>query len=322
MRVNIIKFLVIILILGFFTSCGTPKSGKGTYTDASYFEPLRYENNGGHMTLDSERIIFKIRLNDDESNKEVQELFAEIPYIAYWKIVRNPLGMKPDYSICGERPRLAEYKLELGKEYRKKEREYYDKKDTEYRECTANVTDTFDSKTVYKYYYAKMRQVHKVIYPKKSDMYYRWNINYYIGGVNDLAIEAVPEKYRENLDKLRSHKCHKWGASANHTCYDLPNGDKNIYYGLREEQYIIEEGKKVPKNRYPMDVRISEPIDWVEIEGIEINKDMFDYLEKVCERTYDCNLNVYKGELTEEQRDYIEAVKWDKDRVYEEKLTK
>lgn len=295
------------------------RSVKGTYTSAVYFEPLRYENNFGYMTMDSEIIVFKIRLNDDESNKEEQMVFSSLPYIAYWRIARNPLGMKPDYSVCGERPILAEYNLELGKEYRKKEREYYDKKDKEYRACRKKTTSIFDSKTVYRYYYAKMREDHKIRYPKKSEMFYRWNINYYIGGVNDLAIEAVPDKYKSKLDELRSHKCHKWGASANHTCYDLPNGDKNIYYGLREEQYIIEDGKRVPKNRYPMDVRISEPIDWVEIEGIEINKDIFDYLEKNCKMTDFCNLNEYKGELTEEQREYIEAVKWGRDKIWKEK---
>ena len=302
------------------------RSVKGTYTSASYVEPLRYDkDNGGHLVViigrnETDYSSYRIRLNDDENNKEEQIVFSSLPYIAYWRIARNPLGMKPDYSVCGERPILAEYNLELGKEYRKKEREYYDKKDTEYRACRKKTTSIFDSKTVYRYYYAKMREDHKIRYPKKSEMYYRWNINYYIGGVNDLAIEAVPDKYKSKLDELRSHKCHKWGASANHTCYDLPNGDKNIYYGLREEQYIIEDGKRVPKNRYPMDVRISEPIDWVEIEGIEINKDMYDYLERGKNRyTFFMHFNEYKGELTEEQREYIEAVKWDKDRVYEEK---
>lgn len=38
-----------------------------------------------------------------------------------------------------------------------------------------------------------MPENHLVHYPKKSELHFRWNLPFYIGGVNDLAIEAVPE---------------------------------------------------------------------------------------------------------------------------------
>ncbi|BAK74050.1 hypothetical protein [Arcobacter sp. L] len=312
------NIFLLVIIQSLIIGCSPFESNKGTYTTTTYFEPLRYDkNNGGYMIRDTERISFSLDLIDKERNKDVQKVPADIPFLAYWKIGRNPLGMDPDYKECGEKPRLAKYKLELGEEYREKEMEEYFEKFDLYRACTDNVTETFNSQTTYKYYYAKMPENHEVIYPAKSDMYYRWNLSFYIGGVNDLSIEAVPNEYKRTLEKLRTHECHKWGDPI---CYDLPNGDKNIYYAINEESYIIEDNKKVPKNRYSMDVRVSEPLNWIEIVGIEINKDMFDYLEKVCKRTFFCHFNDYPGDLTAEQKDYVEKVKWSKDLKWVEKI--
>ncbi|BAK74048.1 hypothetical protein [Arcobacter sp. L] len=313
--------IFLLLIISFMTGCTALKSNKGSYTTTTYLEPIRYDKeNGGHLVVsenNTKHVVFKFRPTDDENNKEAQNGYAEYPFLAYWKIGRNPLGMDPDYKECGEEPELAKYKLELGKEYREKEMEIYYQTKRKYRACTDNVTETFNSQTTYKYYYAKMPENHEVIYPAKSDMYYRWNLFFYIGGVNDLSIEAVPNEYKRTLEKLRTHECHKWGDPI---CYDLPNGDKNIYYAINEESYIIEDNKKVPKNRYSMDVRVSEPLNWIEIVGIEINKDMFDYLEKVCKRTFFCHFNDYPGDLTAEQKDYVEKVKWSKDLKWVEKV--
>jgi methyl coenzyme M reductase subunit D len=102
----------------------------------------------------------------------------------------------------------------------------------------------------------------------------------------------------------------------------LPNGDKNIYYAINEEPYIIEDGKKKPKNRYSMDVRVSEPLNWIEVEGIEIDKEMFDYLNKICEDSLVCHLNNYTGALTQEQKEYIKKNKWSTDLEWIEKPKK
>lgn len=167
-----------------------------------------------------------------------------------------------------------------------------------------------------------MPESHLINYPKKSDLHYRWNDSLFIGGVNDLAIEAIPDEYKNNLEQLRSHKCHKWGAKVNHTCYDLPNGDKNIYYAIREELYIKDEDGKQKPNRYLMDVRVSEPLDWIEINGIEIDKEIYEYIDKTCKDPFFCHLNNYTGTLSQEQKDYVEKVKWSKDKVWKEEKKK
>lgn len=315
---------IFVLAILFLVACSS--SNKGTYTETSYVEPIRYDKeNGGYLVVnETDYASFKLILNDKESDKNAQEVPAYLPYIAYWKIARNPLGMdvKPKEE-CGEEPEYPDLPVTTNFDEIEKFPKYieYKKERDAHKECIKKVVRNFNSQTKYKYYYAKMKPNTKIIYPAKSDMFYRWNISYFIGGVNDLSIEAVPEKYKTNLDKLRTHDCHKWGDSI---CYDLPNGDKNIYYAIHEEPYIIEDGKKVPQKYYSMDVRISKPLDWVEVEGIEISAKMFYYLEKVCKKTFFCHFNdliisKYKEEFTPLQKEYIEATKWDLDVKWEPK---
>ncbi|MBP9479768.1 MAG: hypothetical protein KBF12_14290 [Sebaldella sp.] len=295
-------------------------SNNGTAT--AYFEPLRYdEANGGYVIRESKFRAIDYKTN--ERDKELQKKPTN-PYVAYWKVGRNSLGMKPDYSKCGEEPKYPddlEYKT-WGERERLPKYINYKKTRTEYEECTSNITQTFDSQIKYKYYYARMPESHLINYPKKSDLHYRWNDSLFIGGVNDLAIEAIPDEYKNNLEQLRSHKCHKWGAKVNHTCYDLPNGDKNIYYAIREELYIKDEDGKQKPNRYLMDVRVSEPLNWIEINGIEIDKEIYEYIDKTCKDPFFCHLNNYTGALSQEQKDYVKKVKWNKDEVWKEEKKK
>ena len=79
------------------------------YTVTTYFEPLRYdEANGGYMIRDSERAIMRFIPTDKENNKEIQSIYSELPLASYWKVGRNSLGMKPDYSKCGEEPKYPD----------------------------------------------------------------------------------------------------------------------------------------------------------------------------------------------------------------------
>ena len=166
-----------------------------------------------------------------------------------------------------------------------------------------------------------MPENHLVVYPKKSDLHYRWNLSFYVGGVNDLKLKAVPDEYKNRLEQLRVHNCHTWGGIDNN-CYDLPNGDKNIYYALREELYIKDEDGKQEPNRYLMDVRVSEPLKWIQIDGIEINQEIYEYIDKVCKESFFCHLNNYTGTLSQEQKDYVQKVKWSKDEVWKEEIKK
>ncbi|QKF73729.1 hypothetical protein AFAEC_1571 [Aliarcobacter faecis] len=352
------KYILAILTLGLFTACSSSsfdlKTKSNDYTYTTYVEPLRYnKENGGHLVViagenHTDYAVFQFEPTDNQKNKEIQEAYPEFPYTSYWKIGRNPLGMEPNYSECGEYIPL--YKIDpvteeeieaynrikddkkLDAEYRKVkkeearlreiEREEHNKKRKIQRACENNISEIFNSQTTYKYYYAKMPENHLVHYPKKSELHFRWNLSFYIGGVNDLKLKSVPEIYKNNLDKLRSHKCHKWGGIDN-TCYDLPNGDKNIYYALREELYTEVNRKKEEPNKALLDVRVSEPLNWIQIDGIEINKDIFDYLEKVCNiGSLVCHLNDYTGALTQEQKEYIQKVKWKKDVTWTDELWK
>lgn len=326
------KNILAILTLGLFTACSSSsfdlKTKSNDYTYTTYVEPLRYDKeNGGHLVViagenHTDYAVFQFEPTDNQKNKEIQEAYPEFPYTSYWKIGRNPLGMEPDYSECGEYIPLYKPREGITIEEREREFEEHQKKRKIQRACENNISETFKSQTTYKYYYAKMPENHLVHYPKKSVLHFRWNLSFYIGGVNDLKLKSVPEIYKNNLDKLRSHKCHKWGGIDN-TCYDLPNGDKNIYYALREELYKEINGKKEEPNVALSDVRVSEPLNWIQIDGIEINKDIFDYLEKVCNiGSLVCHLNDYTGTLTQEQKEYIQKVKWKKDVTWTDELWK
>jgi hypothetical protein len=295
-------------------------NNKGS-TATAYFEPLRYdESNGGYSIRESNFRIYDY--GADEGKTELQKKPTN-PYLGYWKVGRNSLGIDPDYTKCGEEPKYPddlEYKTWNERENLPKYINYKKIK-FEYNACTSNVTQTFDSQTKYKYYYARMPQNHLINYPKKSNLHYRWNHSFYVGGVNDLKLKAVPDEYKNSLEQLRVHNCHTWGGIDNN-CYDLPNGDKNIYYAIREELYIKDEDGKQKPNRYLMDVRVSEPLKWIQIDGIEINQDIYEYIDKVCRDPFFCHLNNYTGTLSQEQKNYVEKVKWSKDKVWKEEIKK
>src|SRR5574344_2048383 len=156
------KHILAILTLGLFTACSGFMSDKNDYTYTTYFEPLRYDKeNGGYMTKDSERIMFRI-VPFDKKSKEAQISPLKSPFMAYWKIGRNPLGMKPVYDKCGNEPSLYKdfnYKdsSELAKEetikfknYMKARRKWIDCIDDLPSEYAKDVIKTFNSQTTYK----------------------------------------------------------------------------------------------------------------------------------------------------------------------------
>jgi hypothetical protein len=115
---------------------------------------------------------------------------------------------------------------------------------------------------------------------------------------------------KKNLGKFRSHHCYQFGSTRRgEQCYDLPGKEKNIYYTVRSMVSYKEDMPKAEDDKWwteYLDIRIASPVQWREIEGIEIDKPMYDYLEHHC--AYGeafCVLDQYKGAMTAEQKAYV-----------------
>ena len=55
---------------------------------------------------------------------------------------------------------------------------------------------------------------------------------------------------------------------------------------------------------------------------IEIDKEIYEYIDKTCKDPFFCHLNNYTGALSQEQKDYVKKVKWNKDEVWKEEKKK
>ncbi len=191
----------------------------------------------------------------------------------------------------------------------------YDKREACVKKHQAK--DKANEKT--RYYYARTPKSHKIIYPKKGERHSHWELTLYGGRVGDLSSEAIEPEELANISQFRTHLCSKYGSSVQNICFDLPGKDHNAYYTIREVKYSDPNRKREPgenPNYRPQwetlyDVRISPPTPWIEIEGIEIDENMYKYLEKECRfgEKY-CHLDKYKGKLTKEQEAYVKSVSW------------
>jgi hypothetical protein len=314
---NIIQILFIILIL---QGCSIKEEEKYSFV-AMTIPPLYDKEKGGYLVPSvnyeyGSKIIsqFGDRFGSIIKTHKNDGLIEE-PLRSLWKIVRNPDGHRTNYSSCGKEPKRPIYIVELGKEKRERDWEIYKQKDRKVRNCISKIKEKYNSKYTTEYFYARMPQDYKLIYPKtKSPRHASWQITLYNGRVNDLSPKAIPDKYKNNLNELRSHKCQKWGSPI---CRDLPGKDENIYYSIREELYhkTQSDAKYSTSTASLSDVRVSQPLDWHEIKGIRIDKTIYDYLFERCKSGWKfCHLNDYKGDLTPEQKEYLENTKWSQDK--------
>lgn len=313
--IKLIKILSLILILLNIQACNTKKEDR-TIGVLSNTMPLKYDKEDGGYLTDTKGILRFGQYHVSFWNKYNGEVKG--PIASTWFIERAING-KPDYfKECGEKLRFEEWEKTVEKQ---KETESWDdwykpyfEIGTKRSKCIKKVKAKFESEKSYKYFYSKSLQNHKIIYPIRTKRHAAWQFIIYKGRVGDLSLEALTPKQKEDINKLRSHKCYKWGDPQ---CYDLPGEDSNLYYGVREELYKKEKStaKISVETEYLHDIRVSSPIKWTEIEGIKINKDMYNYVYQECRKgeRY-CHFNNYKGNLTPEQKEYIQKVKWTSDK--------
>lgn len=311
---NIIQILFIILIL---QGCSNKEEEKYSFV-AMTIPPLYDEQKGGYLVAEGKVIT---RLGDRFGSiisRYKNDGLIEEPLRSLWKIVRSPDGHRANYSSCGEKPELKSWTKGVTDEEWELRKNIYDNEYDKYRNCIREVSNKYNSKKSTEYFYARMPQDYKLIYPKtKSPRHASWQITLYNGRVNDLTPDSVSDKYRNNLNELNSHKCQKWGGRATPLCYDLPGSDENIYYSIREELYhkTKSDAKYSTSTASLSDVRVSPPLDWHEIKGIKIDKKIYDYLFERCKSGWKfCHLNDYKEALTKEQKEYIENTKWSQDK--------
>jgi len=236
-----------------------------------------------------------------------------------WKVTRLKGGKTDLDKVCGERPKLAEYIPNMDKVKREKEKEIYFKEKNRVWDCYEQhqAKDKANEKT--RYYYERTPKQHKIAYPQKGERHSHWELTLYGGRVGDLSSEAIEPEELANITQFRTHLCSKYGSSMQNICFDLPGKDHNAYYTIREVKYSDPNRKREAgesPDYHPVwedlyDVRISAPTPWIEIEGIEIDEKMYQYLEKECRYGEEfCHLDKYKGSMTKEQRAYVKKVSW------------
>jgi len=242
-----------------------------------------------------------------------------------WKVTRIKGGKNDLRKMCGERPKeLRRWSQEEWREKGADEKwdraqEAYWKIERKRRTCVKKhqAKDKANEKT--RYYYARTLQSHKIVYPQKAERHSHWELTLYGGRVGDLSSEAIEPEELVNISQFRTHLCSKWGSSMKNICFDLPGKDHNAYYTIREVKYSDPNRKREAGESldyHPVwedlyDVRISVPTPWIEIEGMEIDANMYKHLEKECHygEKY-CHLDKYKGSMTKEQQAYVKKVSW------------
>ncbi len=316
LNIKIILFSFIILT---FSSCGEKYDDKVFWVNLYSMHPLDDKKDGGKY-VDSNSILRVGQYNNIE--RIFQKYKGEIKgsIVSSWEIIRLPNG-KADYdAICGYEHIKPEYIVALGKEKRKKDLSEHYRIERKRWDCIEKLQAQEEKDKVHKYFYARSKPTHKVIYPQRTKRHSHWEVTVYNGRVGDLSPEALTQEQKNNLDKLRKHECYKWGNSQRgNDCYDLEGNETSLYYTVREHLSSPPSEDGVLSSQWEglSDIRISPPQKWIEIKGISINKDIYNHLTTVCKKGEEyCHLNNYTGKLTKLEKEYINSVKSDDDKKY------
>ena len=234
-----------------------------------------------------------------------------------WKITYIK-GGPPDYKkLCGKRPVWKDWTREQllaegAKERNKKEWEEYWKIEEKRRACVEKVQADAEKRKKSRYFYARSTPDHKIVYQPKKKGHEYWEATIYNGRVSDLTVDALSEEQKRNIKSLDSHPCYRFGNKRRgDTCYDLPGKESSIYYVIRSipvYRYGLTEDELIEQLSY-RDILIAPPVEWTEIEGIEIDKAMYDYLKERCRIGEEfCTLDYYEGPMSKKQREYVKRV--------------
>ncbi len=236
-----------------------------------------------------------------------------------WKITYIKGGL-PDYDkLCGKEPVWKDWTREQllaeGADERwKKEWQKYIKKRRRYYSCVDKVQEDAEKRKRSRYFYARSTPDHKIVYQPKKEGHEYWEATIYNGRVSDLTVDALSEEQKKNIKKLRAHPCYKYDelyGVRQKECYDLPGKESSIYYVIRSIPVYrsgLTEDELIEQLSY-RDILIAPPVEWTEIEGIEIDKAMYDYLKERCRIGEEfCTLDYYEGPMTQKQREYVKRV--------------
>ena len=311
LNIKIVLFSFIILI---FLACGEKYDDKVFWVGTFEMPILEDKNNGGKV-IDVQNITYAGQYNNKEKTFQKYKGPIEGSIVSVWEIVRLPNG-KLDYeAICGEEPIKP---INYSDKNYDDDYETYRKKRNKLHACYKQVTAKMELNKVHKYFYARSKPSLQITYPPRTKRHSHWQVTIYNGRVGDLTPEALTQEQKNNLNKLRQHECYQWGSTKRgDICYDLEGEETSLYYTIREHLYSPPAKDGVVSSQWEglKDIRISPPQKWIEIKGMSINKEQYDYLKEVCQKGEEyCHLNNYNGKLTKSEKEYINSVKYDNDK--------
>ena len=318
-----LKILLVIATTLLLLACGktvlAKKGDKHIWLNVhhNYFEDTLHWR---EYEIDTFRIYFgKYDLVKHQGSKYNRDIFNNWygdplgPIVAVWEVTRY-LGEEPSFKECikPDDPIEIAKKYGLGSpEYIKVEKSYKDSRKKYYHCIDDNEAIKQKSKTI-TYYYARSTNNYLPKLPKRPQNHALYDIQISFGPMGGIVERGLTEKEKANKDQLYSEPCHRYGKDD--TCYRLAGEDSHLYYTarsvLKKEQAT--DGKASSSWKQTKFIR-EEPHKWEEIEGIEITKAQYDYMQTRCEGVFSCYLDDKAPELTDKQREYIKATAWDID---------
>ena len=309
-----INTLLLVLLSITFTACAEKHDDKTFWVKLYNTTPTYDKTNGGKfVSMDS--VLRVGQYNNLEKIFQKYKGPIKGSIVSVWSVTRLPNGKADTYGICGNQVESPTNYLE--KSYDSDNYKYKMKR-TKRKNCVKKLQAQDELDKVNQYFYARSKPSLKITYPPKTPNHSHWEATVYNGRVGDLTPEALTQEQKDNLHKLRKHECYKWSSPKRGSdCYDLEGNDTSLYYTIREHLSSPPTKDGVLSSQWEglKDIRISPPQKWVEIKGISINKEQYDYLSEVCKKGEEyCHLNDYTGKLTKAEKEYMDSVKYGSDK--------
>ena len=310
-----INTVLLVLLSLTFTACAEKHDDKVFWVNLYSMHTLDDKQNGGKY-VDSNSVLRVGQYNNVERIFQKYKGPIKGSIVSVWSVTRLPNGEADTYGICGKRP--VEPKNYQDERFDENWEDYMLQRKKR-RTCVKKLLAQDALDKVSQYFYARSKPSLKITYPARTPNHSHWEATVYNGRVGDLQPKALTQEQKDNLDKLRKHKCYKYGSTwKDFYCYDLEGNDTSLYYTIREHlssKTANKEGVLSSQWEGLKDIRISPPQKWVEIKGISINKEQYDYLSEVCKKGEEyCHLNNYTGKLTKAEKEYMDSVKYGSDK--------
>lgn len=236
------------------------------------------------------------------------------PIVAIWRVARYP-GERPSFEDCGKEPKYPEPPenillsspefTEMKKKHRELRKKYYD--------CHARNDDMVEKSKSFTYYHARSTNKHVPEMPGRSENHMLYDIHISLGPIGAIRPQDLSEADRANKEQLQAMPC-----VNGDDCYRLAGKDSSLYYTARsiETNPPTKDGMASSPWKRPGLIRTA-PHQWEEIEGIEISKAQYEYLQSRCDRYQEgfegmifCRLDDTVPNLTLSQQTYARATTW------------